>query len=269
MTSLPVLIPVGFEIVVKKGDVVAVNDVLARKTTSSDTSSSRTSPSEISLDLAEELGVNPSKVRSMLRVAPGDGLHKGDVIAERSRTLGLKADKLISELEGTIVRFERSNGILVIAVEGIVSSEKQAEVLDETVLSPLAGTISVCHNDSLVIDSKDDGLIGSKGIGGIGQGEIAILEKKDGSLLGADITAECSGKVLLVQDISREALAKANAVDVAGIIALHVADEDLEYMVIKRLSVPVIEVSEPIMKKIKKDKSISVTLHGEMKTITL
>ena len=191
MTSLPVPIPSDFEITVKKGDKVATGDILAKKTsTSSDHQDADPSTvlHEIELSVGTIFNVSPERARHLLLKSPGDGIKKGDILAKRSRNLGMKIDEIISSIDGTIFKFDRTTGVLVLQTADTSFPDDVSTVKEECVYSPLEGTISVCHNDSIVIDSASDGLVGTKGIGGIGKGEMLIVQAKDGPVLATYIT---------------------------------------------------------------------------------
>ncbi len=267
MTSLPVSIPDGFDIVIEKGDAVAVGDILAKKIIS-DPEEIKPTLSEIKLQIADELEINPSRVRALLKKGPGDSLKAGDVIAERSYSFGLKSMKVISHISGTILTFDRVTGVLTVQTEDIQPVEDKQSKKEEAIYSPIEGQIKKINDTSIEIEGKGTGLVGTKGVGGVGSGQIVFIEGKEEKVMSTDISSECSGKILLVEGITREALAKAAAVDVAGIISTHLVDEDLTYIEEKRLPLPIIEVPEDIFKKLKKEKESVITMQGEMKLMT-
>lgn len=266
MTSLPISIPEGYILSVNKGDTVQVGDVLAKKTISDDSQPKELN--EILLNISGELEVHPTKVKSLLKKGPGDILKPGDIIAEKSQILGLKSKKIISEIHGTITKFDRVTGLLTVQTQDIISKVTPVQEYEEVIYSPLDGTVTVCNNDSLEIEGKGTGILGTKGVGGIAKGEIYFLEGKEEKVISTDITSSTTGKILLVNGITREAIAKGCAVDVKGIISTKLADEDLTYINEKRLPISVIEVNEEIFKKLKKEKDSVITIHGEMKLIT-
>lgn len=262
MTHLPVTIPEGYTLLIKKGDNVAVGDRIAEKITEDEQTPQK---EEKNIDVSSLLSLRPSKVRSYLKKGPGNTIKPGDTIAEKPQTLGLKSQKLISTIAGTVTKFDRMNGILYIEQEGSV--EKKPERKIEEIYSPLDGTVESVSDTEVQIKGKGTGLTAVKGVGGVGEGALFPIESEEEKVVSTDIIGDCAGKIIMVDGITREALAKASAVDVAGIISTRIADEDLDYIEEKRLPVPVVEVTAEIFRKLKKEKGSVITLHGSMKMI--
>ncbi len=170
MTSLPVILSSGVESIVKAGDIVNAGQIIAKKATRTD----------YIVNLAHEFSSSIEKVRKTLRKNPGDNVKEGDVLAVKKNFFNLSEEKLLSRVSGTILRYERDTGNL------IISRIPQGNFPD--IVSPVDGTVSICDNDKIVISTDKDVYSGRKGSGGSVTGEVFILDgafSKDGDSGGA------------------------------------------------------------------------------------
>jgi hypothetical protein len=271
MTTLPVTIPEGFNVVVKKGDKVAKNDLLAKAP------EGMAAPSlDTIIDLTAVFNELPDIVRKYLLKGPGDRIEDGEIIASRGRSFGLKKDQVISHLTGTIVRFDRGEGRLIISRDDVDSSE----VASPDILSPIAGSIKVCNNDSIVIASDSDEDIpqesisqakvkaDKEGSGGKVTGTIMTLAPSgsDDSITSNQITRDTIGKILLLPDIEKDAIAKASAIGVAGILGTELSKDLFEYIKDRKIDIPLISIDQAEGKKLVKSKK-AITINGSTRSI--
>jgi len=272
MTSLPVTIPEGFTIVVKKGNKVEKKDLLAK---APDGTSAKVS--EVVIDLTAIFNLSPSTVRKYLLKGPGDRIEAGDIIASRVRTLGIKKDQIVAHFSGTILRFDRGEGRLIISRDDIETLE--VESLD--ILSPLAGSIRLCNNNLIVIETGDAEKESLEvisppskekaediGVGGKVTGMVmALAPSGKGDIVGSSqITKETIGKVLLLPDIEKDAIAKAAAIGVAGILGTELSKDLFEYIKDRKIDIPLIAVDQEKGKKLVKSKK-PITINGSYRTI--
>lgn len=277
MTSLPIHIPSGFEILVKKDDEISVNQVLAQKLSETKEEESVISDqpiTEIPIDVPSFFGVSVEKSRTLVRKNPGDTVRVGDILASKSSVLGTKKEDLVSQIGGTVLRFERDSGHLIIRAEGIVKmpSLETKNIEPETIVSPLAGKVTLCNNDQIVIESKINALTGVSGTGGKVQGELSgLLFHKDAEteVISSHLTASAIGKILVVSEIGREALAKGAAIGVLGIIASHITNDDVSYVGSHFPEFPIVEVDNDIAVKLAKASGKIVVLDGFNKIIMI
>lgn len=270
MTSLPISLPPHYTPVVKKGDKVIFGQLLAKREQKDEKDSPQPlSTSEVAIDLSAALYVPTGDVRRFLKKAPGDSISIGDSIAEKSVGLGLKKQIIYSEISGTVSRFERDSGKLY--VKGQYSlPETPVKPQKLEIFSPLAGIISVCNNDEIVIETESKTLTGSEGFGGTVTGEILVLVTEDDkpAIVSSQIVKDAIGKILLLPDIDTEALVKADAIGVAGILGTEFSKQLLAYLSSRKLDITVISIDPAIGKKLLKSKN-PVILHGLEKSILL
>jgi hypothetical protein len=276
MTSLPVSIPTGFSVVVKKGDKIEKGDTLAKSP-----EGSSSAKAETTINLTAIFNDTPDTVRKFLLKGPGDHVSRDEVIAIRSRSMGLKRDRVISHMTGTITRFDRGEGILIIQRDDVKPQEEEVE----DILSPLAGTIKVCNNDSIVIEADVDEeeaeeeiktppfpkvKAENSGSGGKVTGTVMVLTPSgsDAVIMGTQITKDTIGKILLLPDIDKEAVAKASAIGVLGIIGTQLSKDLFDYVKERKIDIPLITIDQEEGKKLVKSKK-AITINGRDRSIDL
>ncbi len=268
MASFPINIPPNFDILVKKGDFVHVGQVLARRSSSlTDDDDIDNTTKECIVNIAQEFNIPSAAVRKYLKKGPGDMIHKGDLIASKSSIFSLKRENLISAVEGTILRFERDTGNLVIRMR-LLNRNVSPHSNPEIIVSPLDGIVSVWHNDAIVIKGEGDTFQGISGSVGKIQGQLSTLHFKSGvEVKSSDLGITDREKIILVGGIGREALAKAGALEVSGIITSRIDDSDLEYVNRSNIKLPLVLVSEEVAKDLVKCEGESVLVDADTRTI--
>lgn len=270
MTSLPISLPTGYSPVVKKGDTVKSDQVLAVATVEKKkTNSTVPITSESVIDLSVALGSKPNALRKFLKKSPGDSISINDVIAEKSGTLGLKKQRVVSGINGTISSFERDTGKLYVQSADALPTASLIPEKTE-ILSPLAGKITVCNNDEIVIETEGKALVGSIGSGPCVTAQIVVLVPTEGksAIASTQITPESIDKIVLVPDIDTEALVKADAIGVLGVLGTDFSKQLIEHIQTRKLGLAVIGIDPAIGKKLLKVNG-SITIHGDQKTILL
>lgn len=254
MQHLPIKIPPDFEVVVKIEDKVKAGDVLAQKINP---------PSDVMIDAAGRFGISPKNIKSLLKKSPGDYVEKGEVLATKE---GFFTDKkLVSEVRGTFAKYDGETGTVIIRL-----ADEAEDTGDKDILSPLDGKVLMCDNDQIVLTTDKNVLVAEKGTGGAFRGLLMILEKKsDQQAEAEEIAGDAIGKVLFAPKFSREALAKASAIGVGGLLSLELIDTDVEYLSEKRLNIPVLEVSGEIGLRVAKQAGKEIFIHGGNKAILL
>lgn len=257
MTTLPITLPPGFFPQVKIGDAITAGQTIAKK---------EKKPDEV-IDLAKELSIPIEEVVKSLKKNPGDAIQPGDTIAAKGGLFGEK--KVVSSISGTLLRFERNTGHVLIRLD---TPSQESDVI----LSPLDGTVSLCNNDTIHIQTDKNVLLAEKGIGDPVEGEVA---KADGLLrnsniladevIPADLTTDLIGKLIVGGKYNREVLTKAVGMGVLGIIASDISDEDLDYLVSKNIQATIAVLSKENLEKIVKWADKKAYLDGKGKTILL
>lgn len=270
MSSLPITLAPGFTPTVKVGDTVSIGDTLA--TASKDSTSTPTGQNdECEIDLASIYATRPGNTAKFLKKSLGENIVVGDVLAERKGGLGLKKEQVLAKVAGTFFRFERDTGRLIIKKSDSSGPMTPSEPLIlEPLLSPLDGKVTVCNNEQIVLEGKTTALAGVKGVGAKASGELIIIASQDNDPIESkSITSDMIGKVLLVPYMTRDALVKASAIGVAGVIGISIVQEDLDYLTEKKLDLPVIDIDKETAKKLKEKNGKQIFIEGAEKVILL
>ena len=234
MVSLPFQLTDDYTALVKQGDTIKVGQVLAEKEASDDKK----------ISLAEAFSTKPRSTGKYVRVSAGDQVNEGDVIAVK-KTL-FREEKVFSEVSGTVVGFERDTGDLVIK-----SSEKGEKEKD--LVSPIDGTVTVCNNEQIVIETDKDVLVGERGVGSTAEATLLEITPKEGqensSLLFA-LDSQAIGKILLAETVDHDTLFKAIGMGVEGVITREVSDTDMNYLIQRNIATPVILLGHDAWKKV-------------------
>ncbi len=271
MTSLPVRLPSGFTPLVQEGDTVTIAQPLAR----------RVLAKEIFLNIPALLHCNPAAIKTALLKKPGDTVLKGDVLAEKQTVFSKKLIR--SNVTGTITRYERSTGSLILRVnetpeytstlniqEGESQTDESGEAVEELLRSPLDGLITLCDNEQIVIKT-DKNVLSSEAFSGTKvQGTLNVLARSQSEAVSAsDISTDIIDSVLLGGQFSREVLQKALGMDVLGIIGTDISDSDMAYFTQKQMQTPLLRVSEEVYGTLKRWGGKPVFIDGATGAIVL
>jgi hypothetical protein len=249
-----------------------MNDTLATPPTVLTTDSPEIAQDEYEIDLPSIYATRAGNVGRLLKKSLGENVAVGDVLAERTGGLGLKKEQVLAMVPGIIYRFERNTGKLIIRKSEDTSSSSETISPEELqpILSPLDGKISVCNNGQIVIEGKTTALAGIKGVGGKASGELVIIATQDGEPVESRlITGDMIGKILLVPYMTRDALVKASAIGVAGVIGISIVQEDLDYLTEKKLNLPVMDIDKDVAKKLKEKSGKQIFIEGLEKVLLI
>lgn len=260
MTILPIPLPNGFSAKVQANDTVTLNEVIAYK---------ELTAGQHVVNLCETLNLPINKVKQTLRKNPGDIVHPGDIIARRRGFLGLSNMELKSQVEGTILRYERDSGNIVIQLKttGQVTSDETVE----TLVSPVDGKVLRVTDEIIEIETEKEVLLGVKGVGETAQGALYALlptGNEDENLFYA-LDSRAIGKILLIPTISRDTLMKAVGMGVAGILVKTITKEDMDSLAEHQDNLPLVQITQDVYDKVLAQKSNSLFLRGAEKVILI
>lgn len=252
MTALPIPLPDGYSSLVTTGEKVTSGQILAKP---------KKGDEEI-IDILSMLRIPKEKVKHVLKKKPGDHVEEGDIIAQKKGFLGLDQDTIVSKVSGEVTRYERFTGHL------IIQTSKQHHT--QKIVSPVDGTVSMCNNEKIVIQTSKHIVLGTHGWGGKTRGKLFILEAsfahgKTNVLYHLDNQA--IGKIVVGNKFTRDMLVKGAGLGIKGIICLQIAPEDREYIQNRHQQLPVIHVDEEGMKQVLRMQAAA--LDGELKTIAI
>jgi hypothetical protein len=254
MSSLPIPLPQGFQPTVHPADHVRAGSVIAKLP-------EQMLLRERHIHLAPILHVNPRKVAKYLRKNPGDLLREGEVLAKKTSLL--TEIEIVSNVTATIMRFEHATGDLLVE---LLDRKRQEQTM---LLAPLDGIVLSCDNKQIVLSFESNLLTLRKGIGSFAKGNLFFVQSKEAEIDASYMSVEMIGNIVLGTSFTQEALVKASGMGIAGMIALRVKDEDLDWLVRKRMAIPVVEVDQETWNKLAKKTGRQVQIDVKSKTITV
>jgi len=205
------MLPVPGEVLTDEGNGVTPNQVVAKTMVPG-------KPQTINICLA--LGSPyPQEVPEYMIKKVGDSVKKGEAIAAR-KGFWFKERRYASEFDGTVEYISSASGQIIIR-EPSVPLEVNAYI---------PGTVvKVLPKEGVVIECVGAFIQGIFGIGGEAHGELMLVAASPADILTADeIRPECSGRVLVGGSlVTGEALRRAVAVGVRGIVVGGIQDKDL------------------------------------------
>ncbi|HVF69533.1 MAG TPA: hypothetical protein VNA13_03125 [Xanthomonadales bacterium] len=245
MTSLPISLPNGFIASISVGDVINVGQVIASKTV----------PTDEIINVPKLLGVSLKHAKKIIKKIPGSAVIKGDILASKKSLFGTKTEVLRSKVNGTVTRFERDSGNLII--------KTSSDTTSKDIISPVDGTVTICNNREIFINTDKNVVIGVNANGDKVTGEIYVLQEEDSYHLNANAI----GKIAVSRNFTREMILKGVGIGVAGIIGVGINDTDIEHLVEKKFRTPLIKIKEQDFKDIIQWKGKKVFLNPEAESI--
>jgi len=207
------ILPLKGDVIVKKGDRVKPDDVIAR--------THLPGPVE-PMNVANILGVPPEDIHECMVKQKGDNIEEGEIIAKTKGFLGLKifSSECKSKIKGTVESISNITGQVLLRGEPI-PVEVKAYIDGEVV--------EVIENEGVAVSTWCSFVQGIFGIGGETHGEIKIVVDSNTKVLtDKEIDESCSGKVIVGGSmVTADAMKKAIKVKAAGIIVGGFDDKDL------------------------------------------
>jgi len=195
------ILPVSGEILVKEGDYVSANMIVARTFVPGGV---------ITRPVSFILGVEPYELPSVMLKKEGDAVKAGEIIAQSSSFFGLFKSRYVCETTGTIE--------LISDVTGMVAFRELPTPVN--INAYISGkVVETIPRISVVIESTAAVVQGILGIGGERQGELMTVAAPDEVLTTDHIGNDCAGKILVGGSlVTSEVLKKAADTHVSGIV---------------------------------------------------
>lgn len=205
-------LPLKGEVLVKKGDIVKADDIVARTELPGDVER---------LNFAGKLGVTPKESLAFLKAEIGAEIKTDQIIAESKGFFGLFKSTIRSPIDGTLEALSEITGMMTLR-----KPPKPVEVdayIDGKV-------VEVIENEGVIIEAPATFIQGIFGICGEVKGEIVIAAPSPDYVLTAeDIKPEFSGKIIIGGSlVTAEVLKKCVSTGVLGIIVGGMDDKDLK-----------------------------------------
>ena len=205
------LLPISGDVIVKVGDRVQAQDVVARTFMPGDA---------IPVNLAKRLGVSSSELtRSMLKPI-GASVNTGEPLARTKGFFGFFQSEYPSPMSGTIESISKVTGQVILRGQPVAVQ----------VLAYLAGTIvEVIPREGVVVEADVALIQGIFGVGGEAFGRISpVAASPDEDLTEQVIKPEHRGCIVIGgRRITGDAVRKAIEVGVSAVVAGGIDDHDL------------------------------------------
>jgi len=204
-------LPVPGEVLVKKGDTVSHDTVVARTKV----------PGEPRIiNIAYTLGVEPEEIERYMLIKIGEPVSENQPIALSKSFFGLVKKVCCSPFAGTLEHVSSTTGQAIVR-EHPITVEVNAYI-PGTVVEELP-------REGVVIQTPAAFIQGIFGIGGETNGELMMVSKKPEEIIETEhINSDCEGKVIVGGSlITLDALRKAVEIGVRGVVVGGINDRDL------------------------------------------
>ncbi len=205
------ILPLKGEVVVKVGDKLNPNDVVAR---------THLPGNVVPLNVANKLGVPPEDLPIVMQKKEGDPIKEGEQIALKKSFIKWFSSSASATITGTIESISSITGQVL----------QRGEPIPVEVTSYVKGTVAeVVENEGVVMETYASFVQGIFGIGGETFGDIRIAVPDNTTVLEDNlITDDMKGKVIVGGAmVTASALKKAISVGVKGIVVGGFDDKDL------------------------------------------
>ena len=216
-------LPLKGTVLVTEGTAVAPGSVVAR---------TELPGNMLTIKLAERMGIEPKDVPEVLKIAVGDTVKQGDLIAESKGLFGkFFKSEFKSPYTGTIEIISQITGHIGVR-EAPTPVEKDAYI--EGIVT------KVIPNEGVIVTCEGALVQGIFGVGGERQGKIALLDAGNtGSIKPEQLTEVERGCIVIGRGtVSGAALKKAAEVGVIGIVCGGVIDRELMDYLAEALNQP-------------------------------
>lgn len=206
------ILPLLGDVVVKKGDVLKAEDVVARTHL----------PGKVhAINAVNRLGIQPKDLKEYMLKKEGDAVQKDEIIAETKPWIKFLKTVLLAPITGTIETISTVTGQILLR-----EPPKPIEVhayTDGTV-------IEVMEKEGVIMETTATFIQGIFGVGGETMGELVIaVDKPDETLTADRIQPAYKDKIIVGGAyIQYDAIDKAKKMGIRGIIAGGLDDEDLK-----------------------------------------
>ena len=205
------ILPLKGEVLVKKGDCVSANDVVARTFL----------PGHVEpINLVHMLSINPEDVPECMLKQIGDTVEKGEALAETKGIFGFFKSKALARVHGKIESVSNITGQVIL----------RGDPIPVEVKAYINGLVTeVIPENGVVIETDAMFVQGIFGIGGETNGEVVFATTTANEKLDEDkIKPEFKDKIVIGGGIvTAGALRKAVSLGIRGIITGGIDDQDL------------------------------------------
>ena len=217
------ILPITGEVLVKEGDVVSPNSLVAR---------TQVPGAPHMINVSYELGIIAEDILRFMKKKSGDPIKKDELLASKKGFLGMFKKDFFSPYTGIVEHVSNITGQVII----------RESPIPVTLKAYISGTIeNVLPEQGVIVKTPARFIQGIFGIGGETWGEIMIMSKTiDAIANSADITTQCAGKILVFGAlVDLATVRKAIEVGVKGIIVGGIKGTDLTELLGSQIGVAI------------------------------
>lgn len=206
------ILPLKGEVLVKKGDMVKAQDLVAQTLL----------PGKVMpFNLSNKLGVPADQVQHYVKVKAGDEIKKGDVIAQTNGFLGMFKTTVKSPLTGEIENISKITGQMLLREPRIPVQIKA--FIDGIIVDTIP-------EEGVAIENRSAYVQGIFGIGGETYGQIKMMvDSPLKRIKASDLDDSCKGKLCVCGSmVDYDTIKKAQDVGVSALITGGIDDNDLK-----------------------------------------
>ena len=205
------ILPLKGDVLVKVGDKVTPNDVVAR---------THLPGNVVPLNVANKLSLPPEDLKEVMLKKEGEAIVEGEAIAFKKGFIKMFSSDCKATITGTLESISTVTGQVL----------QRGEPIPVEVKAYITGTVTeVIPNEGVVIDTYASFVQGIFGIGGETSGELIIATPDNHTILSDDLINESMKDKIIVGGslVTAKAMEKAGKVGVRGIIVGGFDDKDL------------------------------------------
>ncbi len=204
-------LPIPGEVLVKKGDVVTPDTIVAHTKIPGDPET---------VNLANKLGLEPSDLPDIMLKKEGDTITKGELIALKPGFFGLFKTPYHSPIDGTIDNIS--------SITGQITLRGPAIPINVEAYIP-GKVVDIIEREGVVVETPAALVQGIFGVGRERQGQLHMVAQNPEEVLdGSKITPDMKGKVIVGGSlVTLDGIKKASDAGVAGIVVGGIIDRDL------------------------------------------
>ena len=205
------LLPVAGEILVKRGDQVNHDTIVAQTFL----------PGDIEMiPVAAILGVDPRELPRTMLKNEGDTVEKDELIAQTKAFFGLFKSDYRAKKEGVISLISQVTGM--VGIQDLPQPLKRDAYVSGEI-------IEVIPNNGVIVKATASLVQGIFGVGGEQHGELMTIAKPHDIVVPEMINTDCQGKILVGGSlITLDAFRKAEEIGVKGIVTGGINSDELD-----------------------------------------
>ncbi len=205
------ILPLKGEVVVKKGDRLMPDDVVAR---------THLPGNVVPLNVANKLGFPPEDIDMVMTKKPGDAIKEGEPLAIKKSFIKWFSSSCAATIDGTVESISKVTGQVL----------QRGHPIPVEVKAYISGKVTeVIPEEGVVVSTWGAFAQGIFGIGGETSGNIVVATPDNSTVLSDDLIKEdMAGKVIVGGSlVTADALKKAIDVKARGIVVGGFDDQDL------------------------------------------